>query len=74
MLYEKVLRISSAARTEIGVGKIVNHVSNDATHLKNTAEYLHILWSGPYQIFVYLGLLTNFLGLLPALVSGARCV
>lgn len=46
-LYRKALRISSATRTELGVGKIVNHVSNDATKIYRVVEYLHILWSGP---------------------------
>ena len=57
-LYRKSLQISCAAKTELGVGKIVNHVSNDATKLVALPDYLHIIWSGPLQILVYLALLT----------------
>lgn len=32
-LYQKALRISGAARTALGVGKIVNHASTDATRV-----------------------------------------
>ncbi len=50
MLYCKSLRISSASRSRLGVGSIVNLQSNDAAKLWNLPQYLHMLWSGPFQV------------------------
>lgn len=50
MLYQKSLRINQATKGALGVGKIVNLQSNDAAKLWGLAQYLHILWSGPFQV------------------------
>ena len=50
MLYCKSLRVSSAAKASLGVGSIVNLQSNDASKLWNLPQYLHMLWSGPFQV------------------------
>ena len=68
-LYDKLLRISATARDDLGVGKIVNHVSNDARKLTTVANDLHSMWSAPLEVAVYIAMLTNFIGLLPALVG-----
>ncbi len=39
-LFRKSLRISSAAKSEAGVGAIVNIQSNDAAKLWNLPQYL----------------------------------
>ena len=52
MLYQKSLRINQATKGALGVGKIVNLQSNDAAKLWGLAQYLHILWSGPFQVRV----------------------
>ena len=68
MLYRKALRISTAERQAVGVGQIVNHMSNDASKLWTLPQYLHVLWSGPFQICICLALLTTYLGWVPTLV------
>ena len=32
------------------VGQIVNHMSTDAKNLMNLSEYMHYLWSVPFQV------------------------
>lgn len=50
MLYQKSLRITAASKGKMGVGAIVNLQSNDASKLWSMAQYLHIIWSGPFQV------------------------
>lgn len=59
--YDKVLRMSSAARTERGQGNLVTLVSADAGRLTLT-PYLHFLWSSPLQLTVSIMLLNNTIG------------
>lgn len=39
-LFRKSMRVSSAAKSEAGVGKIVNLQSNDAAKLWNLPQYM----------------------------------
>lgn len=109
-LYRKSLRISAAAKGDMGAGKIVNLQSNDAgafrsgrKQMQGTAlwnrrsgravtgapprpsqslaaklwsipQYLHMLWSGPFQILVVMGLLVRVLRWAPALAGLAVTV
>lgn len=66
MLYRKSLRITSAVKSEKGVGTIANLQSNDASKLWSLPNYLHIIWSGPFQILAVMALLVRVLGWLPA--------
>ena len=50
MLYDKSLRLHSAARAEFGTGAIVNLQSNDAHKLWWLPLFMHILWSAPLQV------------------------
>lgn len=50
MLFRKSLRLSSAARAQHGSGGIANLQSNDCTALYSIVSYLHVLWSGPFQV------------------------
>ena len=50
MLYRKALLISSSARGEFGIGSIVNLQSNDASKLWTLPQYLHMIWSAPFQV------------------------
>ena len=52
MLYRKSLRITAASKGRMGVGAIVNLQSNDASKLWGMAQFLHILWSGPFQVML----------------------
>ncbi|PRW33949.1 ABC transporter isoform A [Chlorella sorokiniana] len=68
-LYRKSLRVSSAAKGDLGVGKIVNLQSNDASKLWSIPQYLHMIWSGPFQILVVMGLLVRIIHWAPALAG-----
>ncbi|TPX44411.1 hypothetical protein SeLEV6574_g04522 [Synchytrium endobioticum] len=67
-IYRKALRLSSASRQTSTVGEIVNLMSVDATRLMDLTSYLHILWSGPFQIGLALYFLYQALG--PAIFAG----
>jgi ATP-binding cassette, subfamily C (CFTR/MRP), member 1 len=53
-LHQKSLRITSASRVERGAGTIVTLMSNDAAKIWNLPQYMHMLWSGPFQVWVLL--------------------
>ncbi|KAF9112024.1 hypothetical protein BGX27_004109 [Mortierella sp. AM989] len=56
-IYQKSLRLSNSARQEFTVGEIVNHMSIDAQRLQDLVSYLHVIWSGLFQISLALYLL-----------------
>ncbi|KAI1297750.1 hypothetical protein EDD11_006989 [Mortierella claussenii] len=61
-VYQKSLRLSNSARQEFTAGEIVNHMSIDAQRIQDLVNYLHVLWSGVFQITVTLYLLYATLG------------
>lgn len=46
----------------MSTGAIVDLMSNDAQRLLSVTAYLHILWSGPFQILIALVLLFRIIG------------
>jgi len=74
MLYGKSLRISAAAKSEMGTGAVVNLQSNDASKLWSLPQYLHMLWSGPVQIIAVMALLVRIIHFIPAMVGLAVTV
>ena len=36
------------------MGQITNHMSTDALNLSNLSEYIHYLWSVPFQVSKYI--------------------
>lgn len=62
MLYNKALNLTSASKAEHGTGAIVNLQSNDASKLWRLPQFLHILWSGPFQILTTMALLVRIIG------------
>eukprot|EP00897_Mesotaenium_endlicherianum_P000582 jgi/Mesen1/10524/ME000083S10028 len=67
LIYKKALRITAASRQSTSLGEILNLQSNDAQKLGQLCIYLHILWSGPLQIFGALALLFYVIKVIPAL-------
>lgn len=61
-IYRKALRLSSAARQVSTTGEVVNLMAVDAQRIMDLFTYLHILWSGPFQICMALYLLYGTLG------------
>ncbi|TPP55792.1 Cystic fibrosis transmembrane conductance regulator [Fasciola gigantica] len=70
-VYRKSLRLSNKARRESTTGQIMNLISSDAQHFVQLMPFLHIIWSGPFQIAVAIALLWNELG--PSVFAGV-CV
>ena len=73
-LYNKALRIDSSAKGEMGVGAIVNLQANDASKLYKLPQYLHMLWSAPFQILTVMAMLIRILHVLPAVAGLAVTV
>eukprot|EP00887_Chlorella_sp_A99_P003460 scaffold7.g3460.t1 len=69
MLFSKALRVDAAAHSELGAGSIVNLQSNDAAKLWSLPQYLHMIWSGPFQILAVMGLLVRIIHWAPALAA-----
>ncbi|GMH35949.1 hypothetical protein BSKO_03817 [Bryopsis sp. KO-2023] len=65
-VYRKSLRITASVKSDRGIGTIVNLQSNDASKLWGMPSYLHVLWSGPFQILTVMGMLVRIIGWLPA--------
>eukprot|EP01100_Stratorugosa_tubuloviscum_P002782 TRINITY_DN165_c0_g2_i1.p1 TRINITY_DN165_c0_g2~~TRINITY_DN165_c0_g2_i1.p1 ORF type:complete len:1466 (-),score=614.85 TRINITY_DN165_c0_g2_i1:64-4461(-) len=61
-VYAKALKLSNSSRQKYTVGEIVNLMSVDSQKIMDLAPYLHMLWSGPFQIIVALYLLYQTLG------------
>ncbi|KAJ9087838.1 hypothetical protein DSO57_1029157 [Entomophthora muscae] len=61
-IYQKSLRLSGASSQNSSVGEIVNYMSIDAQRLQDLCSYLHIAWSGVFQIIIALVLLYRQLG------------
>ncbi|KAF9329230.1 hypothetical protein BG006_007662 [Podila minutissima] len=61
-IYQKSLRLSNSARQEFTVGEIVNHMSIDAQRVQDLVTYLHVVWSGLFQIAIALYLLYDTMG------------
>ncbi|CAF3803663.1 unnamed protein product [Adineta steineri] len=57
LVYRKSLRLSNSAKQATTTGEIVNIMSIDASRFGDITSYLHVLWSGPFQICLALGLL-----------------
>lgn len=66
MIYRKSLRITSAVRSEMGVGSIVNLQSNDAAKIWSLPLFLHVIWNGPFQILVVMAMLVRIMSWAPA--------
>lgn len=49
-LYHKSLRLSVAAKADMGSGFINNLQSNDAAKIWNIPNFGHVLWSAPFQV------------------------
>ncbi|OQV17406.1 Multidrug resistance-associated protein 1 [Hypsibius exemplaris] len=67
-VYRKALRITSAAKRTSTVGEIVNLMSVDSQRLTDLMTYIHLLWSGPFQMALALYFLWQALG--PSVLAG----
>ncbi|KAK6098443.1 hypothetical protein MT418_002471 [Batrachochytrium dendrobatidis] len=67
-IYRKSLRLSSKARQSSTNGEISNLMAVDASRLSDLCTYLHMLWSGPFQISMAVYFLYDTLG--PSIFGG----
>lgn len=49
-LFARALRCSVAARDRRSTGAVANLMSNDASKLFSLPQYLHMIWSAPFQV------------------------
>ncbi|CAO3569188.1 unnamed protein product [Mortierella alpina] len=61
-IYQKSLKLSNSARQTFTAGEIVNHMSIDAQRVQDLVTYLHVVWSGLFQIGIALYLLYSTMG------------
>ncbi|CAF3640789.1 unnamed protein product [Rotaria sordida] len=57
LIYRKSLKLSNSAKQGTTTGEIVNLMSIDASRFGDITSYIHVLWSGPFQICLALVLL-----------------
>lgn len=62
LIYEKSLVLSNGERGGRTTGDIVNLQSVDTVRIADLLTYLHIAWSGPFQIIIAFVSLYNLLG------------
>ena len=63
-IYRKTLRLSIASRNRHSAGQVVNLIAVDAQKASvDLTPYLHVTWSGPFQIIVSLVMLYRVIGL-----------
>ncbi|XP_053393096.1 multidrug resistance-associated protein 1-like isoform X2 [Mercenaria mercenaria] len=67
-VYEKMLKLSTAARRTSTVGEIVNLMSVDAQRFNDMMTYINMIWSGPVQITISIYFLWVTLG--PSILAG----
>ncbi|EME26321.1 Multidrug resistance-associated protein 1 [Galdieria sulphuraria] len=63
-VFQKSLRLDTEARNSSTVGEMVNLIAVDAQRIGlSLFPYLHLLWSGPFQIIVSMIFLYNVIGI-----------
>ncbi|GJQ15581.1 hypothetical protein GpartN1_g7372.t1 [Galdieria partita] len=63
-VFQKSLRLDAEARNSSTVGEMVNLIAVDAQRIGlSLFPYLHLLWSGPFQIVVSMIFLYNVIGI-----------
>jgi len=63
-VFQKSLRLDAEARNASTVGEMVNLIAVDAQRIGlSLFPYLHLLWSGPFQIVVSMIFLYNVIGI-----------
>ncbi|XP_068923158.1 ATP-binding cassette sub-family C member 2 [Petaurus breviceps papuanus] len=67
-IYRKTLTISSNARKQYTIGETVNLMSVDAQRFMDMTNYIHLLWSCPFQIVLSIVFLWMELG--PSVLAG----
>lgn len=68
-LFARALTCSVSARDGRSTGAVANLMSNDAAKIFGLPQYLHMIWSAPFQILVVMAMLVRVLGPLPAAVG-----
>ena len=59
VIYKKILKMNPAL---FNSGTVVNLVSTDVARMEFVASYLHMIWSGPFQLIAIIALLCRALG------------
>ncbi|XP_054784020.1 ABC transporter C family member 8-like [Prosopis cineraria] len=74
-IYNKQLKLSSAARRRHSNGEIVNYIAVDAYRMREFPWWFHTMWTSVVQLFLSVGVLFGVVGLgaLPGLIPILIC-
>ncbi|KAG2386093.1 hypothetical protein C9374_002539 [Naegleria lovaniensis] len=61
-IYKKSLKLSNAAKLKLNSGDVINFMAIDSNKLCGLVTYLHMVWSGVFQIAVCLIMLFSLIG------------
>ncbi|CAI4218017.1 unnamed protein product [Parascedosporium putredinis] len=61
-IYRKSMRLSNEGRSSKTTGDIVNYMAVDAQRLQDLAQFLHQIWSSPFQIILCMVSLYQLVG------------
>ncbi|KAF0977347.1 hypothetical protein FDP41_003339 [Naegleria fowleri] len=61
-IYKKSLKLSNAAKLKLNSGDVINFMAIDSNKLCGLLTYLHMVWSGVFQISVCLIMLFSLIG------------
>jgi ABC-type multidrug transport system fused ATPase/permease subunit len=61
-VYNKSLRLTSAARQSTTLGELINLMQVDATKIEMFVPQAHVLWDGMFQIIGYIAILYTLIG------------
>ncbi|KAG9391170.1 ABC transporter transmembrane region [Carpediemonas membranifera] len=67
-VYRKTTRVSESIRQRSSTGKLVNLLFTDTQRIQTVFNFMHLIWSSPFQIIVALTLLSYSIG--PAGLAG----
>lgn len=68
LIFKKALKLSSKARKNFDAGKITNMISTDCQRVQMYFVFVNILWTGPLQMAMIIGLMLWQLG--PSVLAG----
>ena len=63
MIYEKIMKISSAGRAKTSTGAIVNMMSNDTTQVQRFIQFMGFVTTAPFQVAFSLYLIYQEVGI-----------
>ena len=61
-VYRKTIRLNASGRSGSTTGEVLNHMQLDAQRVGDLMLFIHVIWSGLFQIIGYIALLYMYIG------------